>query len=396
MKYLFCSLLLSGILIGLISCHEEIDLPVGSCELSFTDSSQNHPQHVALQNLLDTYTRKGLPGVVMLVHAPQSGLWIGAAGKSVLETNEPLRPCHLFHSASVAKTYMVVTAMSLVEEQLLELDKTIDNYLPESIYSRLPNGKTATVRQLMNHTSGIPDFIEETDHVLDYYNNLMEVFTTEDYLEYIYDKKPEFEAGSRGYYSNTNTVILALIMEQVSGKDHASLVSERVFNKLGVHDTYYKNEPGYPSPNGLVNTYLDFRGSGQLQNVSEIERNFAKMNIAHDAIIASPYDYFRFISGLFKGEIISLKSVEEMVEPGNQLGIFRYTSETYGTSKIGHDGGSLGAANMVYYYPEKETSIVICSNFGGFLDTPLSDIFYGGQIGRRGNLMGDVERLLFE
>ena len=396
MKNIFLIFLLSGLVAATTSCHETIDLPVESCTLPFADSSSNHPKQAVFQAILEDYVKKGLPGIVMAVHSPEDGLWIGAAGKSKLETGEDMLPCHLFHSASVSKMYMVATAMSLVEEGLMDLNATIDNYLPAAVSERLPNGKTTKLRHLMNHRSGIPDFIEEVDHIMDYYNNLMKVFTTEDYLEYIYDKKPRFEPGTGGSYSNTNTVVLALAMEHVTGRDHASLVTERVFKKLGVMDTYYKSEPGYPAPDGLVNTYLDYRGTGQLQNISEVERNFAQMNIAHDAMIASAYDYFRFISGLFNGEIISENSVDTMIANGNRLGVFRFPSELYGVTKIGHDGGSLGAANQVYYYPEEKTSIVICSNFGGFLDSPLGDLFYGFRVGREGTIIGEVEQVLFE
>ena len=396
MKFLFYSTMISLFVFGLGSCHQSLDLPVASCELPFADSSHLHIKNEAFQAILDNYVQKGLPGVVMLVHSPQEGLWIGASGKSVLESGKAMNTCNLFHSASVAKTYMVATAMSLVEDGILALDATIDTYLPKEIYSRLPNGTKATVRHLMNHRSGIPDFIEETEHILDYYNNLMHVFTTDDYLEYIYDKKARFEPGKAGSYSNTNTVILALVMEHATGVDHASLLTQRILNKIGLNDTYYKNEEGYPAPTGLVNTYVEFRGSGQLQNSTDLERNFAKMNIAHDALIASPYDYFRFISGLFRGEIISRPFLDEMISKENKLGVFVFPSETFGVTKIGHDGGSLGAANLVFHYPEKETTIIICSNFGGFLDSKLSDMFYGYRVGKEGTIIGEVESLLFK
>ena len=312
-------------------------------------------------------------------------------------------PCHVFHSASVAKTYHVVAAMTLVEEGKLELDKTIDQYLPTNVCSALPNRSSATIRQLMNHTSGIPDFIENTEHVLDYFNDLMRQFTTEEYLDYICGDDPDFAAGSRVSYSNTNTVLLALIMDNITGS-HSKLISERIIQPLGLAHTFYKEEAGYPAPVNAVNTYVDTKGNGLLINSTDIERNFAAMNIGHDAMMATAHDYYLFIKALFEGQILSPSSIEQMldlqkypssIDMGEGLGLEIVKTPLRDLTRAGHNGGSLGAANNVFYYLENGTTIVICSNFGGFLETPLSQKFYSALIGNKRTLLGEVELLLF-
>ncbi|MEM1326371.1 MAG: serine hydrolase domain-containing protein [Bacteroidota bacterium] len=396
-------LLLSTLLMTLLSCSKSIYLPVDACPSEIPNINLDHPKAAELQVLLDKYVKKGFPGVTALIYTPEDGKWIGTAGLARIEDEIPMQVCHIFHSASVAKTYHAVAALTLVDEGRLELDQPMATYLPDWVCRDLANIKTATVRQLMNHSSGIPDFIEDTEHVLDYFNDLLHTFTTHAYLDYVCGDAPDFAAGERVSYSNTNTVLLALIMDEVAG-NHADVISEKIIRKLNLKSTFYKNEPGYPAPVGVVNTYVDFKEDGVMSNSSEIERNFAAMSIGHDGMLASAHDYFRFIKALFDGELLSESSLAEMVEPayyqavipyGEGLGIEIVQTPLGDLTRMGHNGGSLGAANNVFYYPEQDTYIVICSNFGDFLNGPLSQFSYSPLIGNQSTLLGEVEVLLF-
>jgi len=385
------------------NCEQEaIVLPLEECAIDFEHNSETHPQAAEFQALLDKYVAKGFPGLSMVIYTPEGGKWIGSAGVAKIETQEPMQPCNIFHSASVAKTYHAVAAMSLVEEGRLDIDKTIDNYLPNWVCKDMANRSTATVRQLMNHTSGIPDFIENADHITDYFHDLHRVFTTEEYLDYVCGNKADFEPGQSVSYSNTNTVLLALIMDEIAG-NHADVITEKIIDKLGLKHTFYKNETGYPAPKGAVNTYVDMKGDGKLINSTAIERNFAKMNIGHDAMMASAHDYFLFIRALFEGKLVSQSSLDQMldfakypslIDFGEGLGLAVSKTPLKNITRAGHDGGSLGAANIVQHYIEKDVTIVICSNFGGFLDSPLSEMFYSTLIGSQRSILGELELLV--
>lgn len=394
--FLFTVLILTG-------CAESIISPVVSCQLDNVTLNANFSKSNELKATMDKYRKLGFPGITVLIHTPNEGTWMNSVGLSSIESQTPMENCNIYHSASVAKTYHAVAAMTLVEEGKLDLDKTIDEYLPKFVCENLANRKTATVRQLMNHSAGIPDFIEDSDHVLDYFNDLKRIFTTEEYLAYICGDDPLFPAGENVSYSNTHTVLLALIMDEVAG-NHAQVITDNIISKLGLTQTFYKNEKGYPAPNGVVNTYVDFREDGVMVNSSEIERNFASMSIGHDGMLASPYDYFSFLQALFEGNLISEASLAQMIEPvshnaavswGEGLGLEIVKSPMGGLTRIGHNGGSLGAANNVYYYPEEDSYIVTCSNYGDFLNGPLSDFNWSALLGHRKNFLGEIEYLLF-
>ena len=171
-------------LLFLSSCHREAVAPFTECT-EFAQTNPQHPLATDYQQVLDAYVAKGVPGVVAVVYSPADGLWIGAAGKAVIETGTPMESCNVFYSASLAKTYHVVAALALVEEGILDLSRTIDQYLLPAHAKKVPNSSNITIAHLMNHTSGIPDFIEHSDHVTDYFHNLKRTFTQ----DYFYSKK---------------------------------------------------------------------------------------------------------------------------------------------------------------------------------------------------------------
>lgn len=388
--FLFCLAV-----IALFGCAgEDWSLPQATCTLDFPDSSQVNPKGVAYQGLIDRVVTRGVPGVVLLVRTPSEGLWIGAAGKSKIETGDAMLPCHVHHSASVAKMYMGTAAMLLVEEGRLDLDATIDTYLDEALSDRIDNARKATVRQLLNHTSGIRDFVVETKFLTDYFNDFFNDYTTRDFLRYVYHKPASFEPGASVAYSNTNFVLLTLIIDRVTGKPHGEFLTERIFKKAGLTQTYYKNEAGYPSPPGLVNSYWDRYGNGQLENITEVAIHFDDTNVGHDAMLASAHDFAKFIEALMRGEIVSQASLDQMMmwqwaadeELFYGLALLRQAT-AYGDA-IGHGGANLGVAMQVHYYQEHDVTILFCSNVAGFFQSPARDPLL--------RLMKDVEKVVFE
>ncbi|HEV8515214.1 MAG TPA: serine hydrolase domain-containing protein [Cyclobacteriaceae bacterium] len=363
---------------------EDWSIPETTCTLDFSDSSQNNPKGSDYKKLIDGVVSRGVPGMVLLVRTPKEGLWIGAAGMSKIETSDPMLPCTIHHSASVAKMYMGTAIMLLVEDGKVDLDAPIKNYLDADLCNHIGNGNTATVRQLMNHSSGIRDFVEETNHITDYFNNFFNNYTTSDFLHYIYDKPANFAAGTSVEYSNTNFVLITLIIDNVTGKPHPDFLTERIFKKLQLNQTFYKNEPGYPDPPGLTNSYWDRYGNGQLENITQVAIHFDELSVGHDAMLASTHDFAKFIDALVKGRIVSNASLKQMMEwkydqskkAYNGLALIMEKTK-YGNA-IGHGGGNFGVAMEVRYYPERDATVVFCSNISGFFPSPALNVLTGG------------------
>jgi D-alanyl-D-alanine carboxypeptidase len=363
--------------------NEDWSIPETACILDFQDSSQNNSKELEYRKIMKRVVSRGIPGIVLLVRTPKDGLWIGAEGMSKIETNEPMLPCNIHHSASVAKMYMGTAIMLLVEDGKIDLDAPIKNYLDADLCNHIGNGNTATVRQLMNHSSGIRDFVEETKHITDYFNDFFNHYTTSDFLHYIYDKPANFEAGTSVEYCNTNFVLLTLIIDNVTGKPHPDFLSERIFQKLKLNQTFYKNEPGYPDPPGLTNSYWDRYGNGQLENITKVAIHFDVLSVGHDAMLASTHDYAKFVEALLKGQIVSASSLKQMMEwkydqsHRTYNGLALLMERTKHGDSIGHGGGNFGVAMEVRYYPQGDVTIVFCTNISGFFPSPALDALDG-------------------
>lgn len=401
MKTLLSIFLFTGLL--MISCNQEAIVPNQSCSESIP-SNPDHPMESEFRAALDSYVAKGVPGVVAAIYTPSDGLWLGAAGKAVIETDEPMSTCNMFFSASLAKTYHVVAALALAEDGLLDLDKSIDQYLTASHAEKIPNSDRVTVMQLMNHSSGIPDFIEQIDHITDYLHDLKREFTQEEYLDYIKKKKPLFDPGTDVSYSNSNTTILALVMDSVYG-NHAKALTDKIIQPLGLSRTLYKHESSYLNPVGLSNCYIDLYGNGKLQNSTAWESNFSHMNIGHDGMIVHPYDNYLFLKALFEGDILSPAMVDSMQNAAVQYAGSEFFAEGLGIeitylknnmgSRIGHNGGSLGGAHEMRYYPKQGIYICLSANFAGFIDSPIGETYYPTTVepGRVRSMYDELERI---
>jgi len=351
--------------LSMVSCTLDIAAPVLPPPETWAPALNTHPDSAAFQALLDRYVSDGLPGTVLLVRTPE-GQWNGAAGFAKIETGESMLPTNRFCAASITKMYMATAVMLLVEDGLIQLDARIRDYLPGSIYGRVPNGAEATVRQLLGHTSGIPDFSGVSAYDLDTLNDPLGPLPAERLLSYLHGQSPIFAAGTGYFYSNANYLLLALIVGQVTGASHADVVTQRILQPLGLEATYYKNESGYPAPPGLVNSYEDLAGDGRLMNVSDLTVHSAETSMGYAGLIATSADYADFIDALLEGRVVGAASLSLMKEhtrsPSYGLGL-SFLQTPYGPA-IGHSGGDVGVLSQVRHFPDVGATLVLLVNGG--------------------------------
>ncbi len=171
------------------------------------------------------------PGVQAGVWTAQ-GAWVGVSGLSETGGNRP--PSRQDHTriGSITKTFTVAVLLQLAEQKLVSLDDPIGKYLPG-----LPNGDTATLRMLASMTSGIPSYTSDETFLRIYFSNPQAVFTPQQLLAYLRGKAPDFAAGTRVSYSNSNTVALGLVIERIAHMPFAQAVKEHLLDPLGMNNT---------------------------------------------------------------------------------------------------------------------------------------------------------------
>ncbi|MEO0686374.1 MAG: serine hydrolase domain-containing protein, partial [Cyanobacteria bacterium J06649_11] len=185
-----------------------------------------------LQNALDGTRAAEIPGAAVAIVAP-FGSWFAASGVSRLEDNTPLQPDDRFEIGSITKTFVATTVLQLVEEGKLSLEDTLTTLLPESITADIPNSETITLKQLLQHTSGIPDYVDvlftqaATDPTV-----FLQEWEPEELVNLTDGVEPYFEPGESWRYSSTNFILAGLIIEAVTGNNIAAEIRSRILEPL--------------------------------------------------------------------------------------------------------------------------------------------------------------------
>lgn len=371
--------------IGLISiclawtgCEEYYIGNTLSCDYEPVPEIASHPKNADFTNLLNSYVKKGLPGVSLYVNDPD-GLWIGAAGYADIKEKTRFTPCHISKVASITKMFVAVVALQLVEENVLQLDEPVAQYLPGEVLDHVKNSRTVTLHQLLNHTSGIYDLIDNNKFYLDVLNNPAKKRSLMELVKFAYDEPAVFSPGSDAGYSNTNTLLVSLVLEHVTGDSHEQLLKERILDPLGLHDTYYGNFDVLPS--NTAQGYFDLYNTNTIVNVSNYFTAYG-----YGGMYSTLADLKVFISALLIDKtLLTEESLQTMltfnpkVENGKLLGtgIFKDFIDL-GEDKYayGHRGRDLGYTADLFWFPNQNTIMVMFLNYGTDSESDLREVFY--------------------
>lgn len=207
-----------------------------------------------IQARLDSLAENtAIPGVTLGL-AFADGTSVGlASGWADTIADRPMRPDDRMLQGSVGKTYFGAVALQLVAEGRLDLDARLIDYLGDEAWlDRVPNSAEVTVRQLMSHTSGIVRYEFNPAFLQDLVSDPMRTFTPMDRLAYLFDVEPPFEAGEGWEYSDTNFILVAMLIERITGSTAYGEIRRRVLDPLRLGETAPSDRPEVP---GLANGY---------------------------------------------------------------------------------------------------------------------------------------------
>jgi D-alanyl-D-alanine carboxypeptidase len=330
----------------------------------------------SLKAIMKRYAEAGLPGVAMAVYSEKDGWWAGAEGYANIEKKKAMQNSNLQYLQSVSKSYMAVAIMQLKEQGKIELDASIAKYLPAKYAAYIKNTGSITVRMLLNHTSGIPEYSVEPSFVSYVIQHPLQKLSTDFVIGAIAGKEPMFAPGAKHYYVNTNYELLAVIADVITG-DHAAYIAKNIFQKLGLTNTFYRNDPGYLHHKMLTDSYWDVLNTGKPANISAAQQANVSSYIGDDGIVCTPIDAVKFLKGLTEGKLVSAASLKEMQEWTNDdegkpiygLGLVHY--EAGGIEAYGHSGGGIGAGCILMYIPAMQTYIFLATNIGTLFEGSL-------------------------
>ena len=269
-----------------------------------------------------------------------------AVGKGSLETGQaPLLDGEV-RIGSNTKTFVAVVVMQMVQEGKVGLDEPIETYLPGLIKGEGIDASRITVRQLLQHTSGLP---EHTDYYFSSnaaaLENIQHYIPARDLLDVALSKPAAFEPGTQWSYSNTNYIVLGMLIERVSQRPVGEQIDQRIIKRLGLSHTYFPGN-GEKKIRGSHPQGYHINGEGKLEDVTEMD---ASLPWAAGAMVSTPSELNTFFQAVFDGRLLTQASIDEMkkgVDTGSGgmvygLGLFGTPLSCGGTS-WGHGGGIFG------------------------------------------------------
>jgi D-alanyl-D-alanine carboxypeptidase len=323
------------------------------------------PQRASLQKALDRVVAAGVPGAVLVVRDGNRTIRL-ASGYGALAGRVPARPNDRFRIGSVTKTFVSTVVLQLVGEGKLSLDDTVEQVLP----GKLRGGSGVTVQQLLQHTSGLHDYLADPRIFRPYLaGNVRYVWTPQKLLAVANAHTPNFQPGAKWEYSNTNYLVLGLIVEEVTGNPLASELQRRVFERAGLRSTTFDMQPMIAGRH--MHGYYPIRK--RLTDFSALSPTAAW---AAGAITATAEDVARFYRALLQGRLLSpalLQTMQATVptgSPTNDYGLGLWRTATMAISNTpfscgpawGHNGDWIGYNTNAFSSKDGKRQFVLFVN----------------------------------
>lgn len=311
----------------------------------------------AIDSLMAPYAQSDGPGASVLVIHEGRVAYMKSYGLAEVESRVPVAPQTNFRLASLSKQFTATAVMLLVADGKLRYDDDITRVLPG--LPPLANG--VTVRQLLNHTSGLPDY---EDYVAD--GQTTQVHDGDIPALIAHATSGKFPAGTRFAYSNTGYGLLALIVERVSGQRFADFLRERIFTPLGMTQTVAHEEGRSVVANRAYGYSVGASG------VRRTDQSTTSAVLGDGGIYSSAIDLAKWDRALEQHTLVDAAAQQLAWTPpalgGGQhteYGFGWFVDRDHGTMRLRHHGESRGFTNSILRFPEKHLTVVLQTNRTG-------------------------------
>jgi len=292
-----------------------------------------------------------IPGAIVGVWRPD-GRYVRAFGVADRASGAPMRTDFFHRIGSVTKTFTVTALLQLVDEGKIGLDDPIDRYV-----DGVPNGDRITLRQLARMQSGLPNYTNSDAFTEALIKDPYRPFTPQELLDYAFAEPVNFEPGAGFEYSNTNTVLLGLVVEKVTGRPLGEVITERIAEPLDLRDTSFPTDSTFPKPHAEGYTEVD---GDEAVTATDWNPSWAW---AAGGMISTLDDLRVWAEALADGRLLKPETQRARLEtvttpdmpPENGYGLGLFDINGW----IGHNGSLPGYQTVAAYLPEERTTLVI-------------------------------------
>jgi N-acyl-D-amino-acid deacylase len=331
-------------------------LILGGCLLPYLASAQSAARIARLDSVLNYLHERQLFNGSVLVGENGNVRYAKSFGISDSKTGTRLNQTSAFNLASVSKQFYAMMVMMLQEKGKLRYDDSVQQYLPDFPYAGI------TIRQLMNQTSGLPEYFDLAERSL----SLLDTLTNESLLTLLATQKPalRFAPGEKWEYCNTNYTTLASVIEKASGMRVDQFLAQYIARPLGLKHTYVYHLKLPLSPPSRVFGFRYEKGKPVPDDLIRID------GIAGDGnVYASAEDLYRWEQALYTGKLVSRRTFAEAITPG-KLSTGEPTRYGFGWfieepgRVVSHTGGWVGFRNLIVRYLDKQQTLILLDNSG--------------------------------
>ncbi len=272
-------------------------------------------------------------------------IYTNAIGFADIETQKRATKNTKYRIGSISKMFTATLVLKAIEENKIKFEQTIETYFPT-----VKNANKITIENLLNHRSGIFNFTNDKA----FRTYLSEYKSPEEMVAIISNFKSNFEPNTKGDYSNSNYVLLSIILEKVYKASLKELITEKIAIPLHLKSTYYGAKIN--TANNESNAY-----SKATEWTKGPEVNMS-IPMGAGAIVSTSSDVALFMEALFSGKIISAKSIEKMTNiiENYGMGITRFLIND--RESFGHSGSLGGFMSLAMYFPKEKLGIAVTSN----------------------------------
>ncbi|MEU6000524.1 serine hydrolase domain-containing protein [Streptomyces sp. NPDC047197] len=310
----------------------------------------------------DVGKKADIPGAVVGLWMPGKGCYVRSMGVADTRTGRPMAADSFVRIGSETKTFTVTALLELVDEGRVKLDDPISTYV-----KGVPKGHRITLRQLAGMRSGLFPYTEDAGFVRDLLSDPQRTFTPRQSLAYGFKHRNTFAPGKKFQYSNTNLVLLGMVIEKVTGHRLADVVHHRVLHPANLRHTLFPqgNEFPHPHPRG----YTDQTLTGEIADATNWNPSWAW---AAGAMISNLHDLRLWAKSVATGQLLSPETQKQRLKtlptgfPGTTYGLGILKTNGW----IGHNGSIPGYETVTVYLPSQKATLVIMMN---------TDITTGGQ-----------------
>jgi D-alanyl-D-alanine carboxypeptidase len=314
-------------------------------------------RRAAIEAALDpSFGETKAPGVVVGIWIPGQGSYVAAKGLADVATRQRMSADDYFRVGSITKTFTATALLILVDEKKLSLDDPVSKYEPW-----VPDADHITLRMLANMTSGLHNYTEVDSWVDTAFTNLQRVWTPRELVDVGIEHPPDFPPGKGWHYSNTNYVLLGMILEKASGKTIPQLFAALIFRPLDLRHTVWPTTSAMPAPyaHGITLQTLDHK------QADATNRNPSGAFTAGE-LISTMADLRAWVVSYTTGSLVSPAMQKERLTwvtlppmtPEHAYGIGIGINHGW----LGHTGELPGYNCSAHYLPDKKAVIVVMVN----------------------------------